>query len=293
MHTLIRTLLIGAGLLITSLAQAAPPAGWTALLEPQALATMPQHEIRIIQVTGDFTQSHIPGSAHTPYPSFRGPQSNPGELPPLSDLTRVVQTAGIEANTPVVVVHQGSSPPDMGAATRVYWTLKSLGVEHVAVLNGGLAAWTNAGLPVSSEPAVVTPSRFEPQWNARWQARADEILDSLGAERLQLVDSRPAAFYLGQQSAASRAGTIPGASNMSFEQFFDGARMFAPQRLTDIVDAADLANAPTVTFCNSGQLGSIGWFVLSEIAGMTDVRLYAESMTEWADLGYPMANEPE
>src|SRR5690554_5341407 len=163
-----RALLIAASLILAGALQAAP-ANWSPLLDATTLSQMLNDEIRIIRVTGDYAQGHIPGAVHAPYPSFRGPQENPGQLPPLSDLTRVVQAAGITADTPMVVVHQGSVAPDMGAATRVYWTLKSLGVNDVAVLNGGFNGWSAAGLPVSTDSATVTSSSFEPRWNDSWQ----------------------------------------------------------------------------------------------------------------------------
>lgn len=293
MNILFRALTIFTSLLVTCFAHAAPPADWSPLLEASTLSEMLSDNIRVIHVTGDYAQGHIPGAVHTPYATFRGPSDNPGQLPPLIELTRTVQSAGLTAETPVVVVHQGSSAPDMGAATRVYWTLKSLGVKDVAVLNGGFAGWVDAGLPVSTDVPEVVRSNFEPQWADTWQVHAEEILQSLGTAEQQLIDSRPEAFYLGLQTTASRAGTIPGAENLSFEQFFEGPRMLNEPQLAAIVSAADLAEKPTVTFCNTGQLGSIGWFVLSEMAGMNDVRLYAESITDWADRGFPMDNESD
>lgn len=293
MNRLSRVLTIFASVLVACFAHAAPPTNWSPLLEARTLSGMLNDNIRIIHVTGDYAQGHIPGAVHTPYATFRGPQDNPGQLPPLTELTRVVQSAGLTAETPVVVVHQGSSAPDMGAATRVYWTLKSLGVKDVAVLNGGFAGWVNEGLPVSTDAPDIVRSNFEPQWANTWQAHADEILQSLETAELQLIDSRPSAFYLGLQTTASRAGTIPGAENLSFEQFFEGPQMLAQPQLAAIVSAAKLADKPTVTFCNTGQLGSIGWFVLSEIAGIDNVRLYAESITDWADRGFPMDNESD
>ena len=136
--------------LMFSMIASAAPQGWAPLLEPAQLKSLldAEQNIRVIQVTGDYASGHIEGSLNAPYARFRGPQSNPGELPPMTQLTEVVQSLGITANTPVVVVHQGTNAVDMGASTRVYWTLKSLGVEDLAILNGGLSAWQAAGLPI-------------------------------------------------------------------------------------------------------------------------------------------------
>ena len=111
--------------MLLPLSALAAPQGWTVLLEPEQLADIlaTTESVRILHVTGDYDAGHIPGAIAAPYAQFRGPQSNPGALPPLTALTAEVQRLGISAQTPVVVVHAGSNAGDFGAAARVYWTL--------------------------------------------------------------------------------------------------------------------------------------------------------------------------
>lgn len=273
----------------------AVPEGWSPLLEPEELAaaleTSP--EVRVVRLTGEYEDGHIPGAVSIPYSRFRGPQVNPGQLPDLSELGRVLQQAGIDADTPVVLVHQGSSSPDMGAATRVYWTLHSLGVENLAVLNGGFSAWQAAQLPVSTDPVTVEATEYQPQWNDQWRATTAELESIVSRNApVRLVDSRPGSFFHGQEASASRAGTMPGAENLPFTGWFDGNRMKSATELSAML-SAESASEDTVTFCNTGHLGSINWFVMSELAGMENTRLYAESITEWAQsAARPMDNEP-
>lgn len=273
----------------------AQPEGWSPLMEPADLASvLDSHaDVRVIHVTGDFDEGHIPGAISAPYAQFRGPQNSPGTLPPMAELTSLVQGLGINADTPVVIVHQGNNTPDMGTATRVYWTLKSLGVHHLAVLNGGFSGWLEQQLPVSTHATDIARSDFQPVWRSEWQIDADQIEQLIETGNAQLIDARPAAFFEGEQTVAVRAGTIPGASNFSFQTLFDGNRMKASSELDAMLSSSAINNSPgAVSFCNSGQLGSITWFVMSELAGMESVRLYAESMMEWAASDRPMMNEP-
>lgn len=290
-YKVLTVLLLG---LFTSAAAAAPD-GWSPLLEAPALnAVLTQSpQVRVIQVTGDYASAHIPGSVHAPYAEFRGPQDNQGQLPPLPQLSALVQRLGIAADTPVAIVHQGNSPVDMGAATRVYWTLKSLGITDLTILNGGFAAWQAAGLPVSTTPTTVAASGFEPVWNDQWTLHTAEVEHVVANKSARLIDGRPAAFFDGTQSVAARAGTIKGAENISFTSFFDDNSMKPAGDLSTALAAASLsAEEPVVTFCNSGHMGSINWFVMSEMAAMQDVKLYAESITEWAQSPQrPMDNE--
>lgn len=283
-------------LLLMPVASFAAPQGWGPLLEPAQLSGLLDSEqsIRVVHLTGNYEEGHIPGAVSAPYSQFRGPQENAGQLPALPELTSIVQSLGIAADTPVVLVHAGTGAVDMGAATRVYWTLKSLGVETLAVLNGGFAAWQAAELPVSTETVSVTASDFQPQWNDAYRVTTAQLEDIVGSGVAQIIDARPEAYFTGEQSSAARAGTLPGATNLSFAEMFDGNRMKSGSDLTTMLEDAMASDAGlTVTFCNTGHLGSIDWFAISELGGYDNTRLYAESITEWAmDPERPMVNEP-
>ena len=290
--SLLTTGLLFAGSPLT--AQAAPP-GWKPLLEPTELAAIMggSRSVRVIHVTGDFAASHIPGAANAPYPQWRGPQENPGSLPAMEKLTALVQSLGISADTPVAIVHQGTNPADMGTATRVYWTLKSLGITDLAVVNGGFAAWTEAGLPISSMADPIAPSRFVPQWSDKWRVTTAEVETMFSEGSARLIDARPEGFFRGLQSSAGRPGTIHGAGNLSFESWFDGNRLKEQPQMSSILATYPVQEAPlTVSFCNTGHQASVNWFVLSELQGVPNTRLYAESMAEWSLADRPMDNQP-
>lgn len=290
-----RTLIV-LWLLLFPIIGIAAPQGWAPLLEPEQLSDLLSREqdIRVVHLTGNYDEGHVPGAVSVPYSLFRGPQENAGELPALPELTRIVQELGIVADTPVVLVHGGSSAVDMGASTRVYWTMKSLGVETLAILNGGFSAWQAAQLPVSTEAVTVSASDFQPQWSDEYRVTTAQIEELVVSGDAQIVDARPQPYFVGEQATAARAGTLPGAANLSFEEMFEGTRMQSRAELTSILsDAIEQDADLTVTFCNTGHLGSINWFVISEIGGYQNTRLYAESITEWAmDPVRPMVNEP-
>jgi thiosulfate/3-mercaptopyruvate sulfurtransferase len=277
------------------LAVQAAPAGWSPMLEAAQLAAILENnsEVRVVTVTGDFASGHIPGSVHSPYPQWRGPQENPGAVAGIEHFTGIVQRLGITAETPVVVVHQGANHADMGAATRVYWTLKSLGVKDLAVLNGGFAGWQAAQLPISVSTDPVTASSYAPQWQDTWRVTTAEVEELVSQKSARLIDARQPDFFEGLMASTGRPGTIRGASNINFENWFDGNRMKSPGELSSILNLHERPDAPmTVSFCNTGHLASINWFVLSEVAGVENTRLYAESMTEWSQVARPMDNQP-
>ncbi|MCB1666183.1 MAG: sulfurtransferase [Pseudomonadales bacterium] len=273
----------------------AAPQGWEVLLEPaqlvNILAASPQ--VRLLHVTGDYDAGHIPGAVSAPYAEFRGPGGNPGALPSMAALTALVQRLGITPQTPVVVIHSGSNASDFGAAARVYWTLKSLGVKDLALLNGGFVGWRTANLPISREPGVVLASTFEPQWNDKWQITTPEVEELVASGEGRLIDARPEDFFEGLQASTGRPGTIKGASNLTFTNFFDGSRVLPKAQVGDMLASVTQTRAPvTVSFCNTGHQAAVNWFIMSELQGVPNTRLYAESMTEWSMADRPMDNQP-
>ncbi len=272
----------------------ATPEGWSPLLEPAELAAILDADdaVRVVHVTGAQDQL-IPGAVFSPYADWRGEAGNPGALRSVTELGAVVTGLGIDADTPVVVVHGGANPSDMGAAARVYWTLKSLGVEDLALLNGGFAAWTEAALPVATEPADVAQSSFDPVWDDSWYVGTDEVAALTDSGEARIIDSRPRGFFDGIDWSIARPGTVRNAENVVFAEFMDGNRMIDSESAHAIAAANGLTEAPlTVNFCNTGHWAAINWFALSEVAGVDNTRLYAESMAEYAAGGHALDNEP-
>jgi thiosulfate/3-mercaptopyruvate sulfurtransferase len=281
--------------LLPGLALAAPE-GWAPLLEPTELsALLDQHgdAIRVIHVSGDYAAGHIPGAGWSPYATWRSGPANPGALRDVDHLQAVVRDLGIEADTPVVVIHSGANSTDMGTAARVYWTLKSLGVQDLALLNGGFAGWAQAGLPVDTTPASFIPSDFTAVWTDTWRVTTDEVTQLASSGDARLLDARPQSFFQGLQWSIAAPGTIRGADNLTYEDFFDGTRMLGAERVRDIAAQHGFTDgALTVSFCNTGHWAAINWFALSEVAEVPDTRLYAESMAEYAALDLPLDNAP-
>lgn len=296
-HKLLTFLLALTGWLLAGVAWAATPL--LTPLELQALLAASEPRVIDLRAPADYQKQHLPGAVSAPYGRWRGPASNPGELPPPTALTALVQELGLTPETHAVIVYAGADATDFGSAARVYWTLKSLGAQELSILNGGLKAWQAAGLPLSTQPHRVAASDWQPTLSTRWLSTLDDVKGQLDGQGALLVDSRPAPFFQGHKlhGAAKVGGTLPGAVNLDSNLFF------APKSAT-LMDAAQLAaraevlpdraGEPTVAFCNTGHWAATDWFVLSEVLGRPDVKLYPGSMVEWsqADTPLPMTNVP-
>lgn len=258
-------------------------------------------QLRVIDIRDaqSYAAGHIPGAILAPYGKWRGPASNPGELPGLPQLTQLVQSLGLSPATHAVVVSTGADATDFGASARVYWTLKALGLKELSIVNGGMKAWQSAKLPLEAAAAKVTASTWQPTLNTDLIATREDIRQHLDLSNAALVDSRPDAFYQGKTRApaAKLSGTLPGAQQLDFNQWFvPGTAIFVDSATAQQIAAKiqRQQGQDMVAFCNTGHWAATDWFGLSEIAGLPNVKLYAGSMVDWTQQPSTpeLANQP-
>ena len=268
---------------------------WQKLVGPDELsALLEAGDVAVLDIRAPdaYAGGHVPGALNAPYGSWRGPAENPGE--PLTDaaLTERLQSLGNEPDDRVVVTNAGESQTDFGAAARVYWTLKSAGLDEIAILNGGVADWAAAGRPLSTEAAVAERSDATYRLSEKWRVTRDEVAQVIaGGRQATLIDARPPEFWRGETKhpAAARAGTLPGARDLPHSTWFEGAatEVSPADRIAEL--AREMAPAEgageVVSFCNTGHWAATNWFALSELAGLDDVKLYPESMVGWTREG--------
>jgi thiosulfate/3-mercaptopyruvate sulfurtransferase len=292
-------------LLVGLIALSASTLSWASqpLVSPSELqALLNDPNVRVIDIRDpkSYAANHIAGAVSAPYGQWRGPSNNPGELPALNKLTELVQRLGLTPQTHAVVVSSGANDTDFGASARIYWTLKVLGLSNLSVLNGGLKAWQAAGLPLSNQPVTVAASDFVPTINEKLVVTRDQLTQDVRSGNAVLVDARPAEFFNGQTRhvAAKVPGTLQGAVNLSHAVWFKPgtSQLIDPAQAIEIAQRHDLANQnkEIVSFCNTGHWAATNWFVLSEIVGDKDVKMYAGSMVDWSQApgALPMQNVP-
>lgn len=271
------------------------------LLSPAELkAQLAQPHVRVIDIRDpkSYAANHIPGAVNAPYGQWRGPAGNPGELPELPKLTELVRSLGLSPASHAVVVSSGANATDFGAAARVYWTLKVLGLKELSLLNGGVKAWADAKLPQDNAPVKVARSDYSPQLDQSLIASGDEVLENVNKGSALLVDARPKAFFEGETRhvAAAVPGTLKGAVNLEYSRFFEGegSGLLQPEKVRAAAAGVTDPAKETVSFCNTGHWAATNWFALSEVLGHKNVKLYPGSMVAWSQdaRALPMSNVP-
>lgn len=304
--SLLRLFLLSSAFAVPSFAVAAPVA------PPLVDITWLRHHLHdadlvILDVydTADnslFSAGHIPGAEFT---NFHGDGwlakvgSAPGMLPSPDEAAKVIGRFGISNKSRVILVPGGRAHADFPATTRIYWTFRALGDDNVSILNGGDKAWfANPSTPIATGITKAQPKTFVAHFRPDYLATRADVEEVLKTHSAQLVDARPPAQYEGKvKSPAVRvAGTLPGAINVPAQALVsaDGTRLRDKAALDAILAKAGLkAGAKQISFCNTGHLASGTWFVLREIEGNPNVKLYAGSMSDWtSDIKLPVVNGP-
>ena len=165
----------------------------------------------------------------------------------------------------------------------------------MAVLNGGINAYLQAGYPVSTDKAAPDKGN----WAATGEDKAilaslQDVKEGLRTGSEQFVDARPTAQFLGivTKPVNKSAGHLAGARSFPTDAIIKpvGAayEFMSAEDYKKIYAQLNLQpNAATVTYCNTGHLASGAWFVAHEIMGNKSSKLYAGSMIEWTNLGNP------
>ena len=237
-----------------------------------------------------YLDGHIPSSLHSDYlkDGWRvGRDDVVGLLPTEAEFEALARKLGVSAGSHVVLIPAGVNSTDFGSSARAYWTFKVFGHDKVSILNGGYAAWVAAypgqietGAPVAPAPGDFV-ARFQPQgYVSKEQVAA--LVESKG--KTTLLDGRNEAQFYGEAKhpKATNPGRIPGAQMLFQETAYDVEtnKLKSVDELQTLYAAVD-AGQPVISYCNTGHWAATNWFVLSEVLGRKDVKLYDGSMVEW------------
>lgn len=239
-----------------------------------------------------YLAGHIPGAVFLHCDrDLSGPMTGLNGRHPLPDphqLARRLGEIGIGAGTQVVVYDDVQGM----IAGRLWWLLRWLGHDAVALLDGGLPAWLAAGEPLTSDLPTCRPGLQTPRLRDL-KVDAGYVLDRLATPQMHLVDARGPDRFRGENETIDPVGGhIPGAVNRFFKDNLLPDGHFKPAAQLRAEWLSLLAGATpeqVVHQCGSGVSACLNVLAM-EIAGLTGSRLYAGSWSEWcADPARPVA----
>ena len=258
----------------------------------------------VILDVGDFTnyeKKHIPGAikAFGPWQTMND-EFVGFMMPKTDDLVQMLRSFGVNDNSSIVIYDEGVTAMDTARSARALWTLHVLGHDDVVILNGGLAAWEQAGKPVSTTAATSNSSgSFSAKMVDSKVATLAEVKKKIGSKAV-FLDNRSTAEFFGHEkkSHIKRYGHLPKALTWPASFMSNAGTNLSPATMKDTDVLKQMAagvgipankNAEIITYSNHGLQAAMGYFVLHDLLGYKNVKIFDGSILETApDMSVPM-----
>ena len=229
-----------------------------------------------------YRTSHIPGALFASLDrDLSAPKTGKNGRHPLPDpdaFQSFLQRSGLRKEDQVVCYDAGNG----AMAARLWWMLRWVGHENVAVLDGGIAKWTKEGRPLTTDVPSPPLTGYTLHLNEEMAASVRTVQRRLGQQLL--LDARAPARYRGEQEPIdAEAGRIPGAKNRFNMDNVGPDGTFKSAAELKQQFAAVLGSRPAgevVNYCGSGVAAAHNLLAM-EIAGLRGAKLYAGSWSEW------------
>jgi thiosulfate/3-mercaptopyruvate sulfurtransferase len=268
---------------------------FTTLIETGELADLPSSGTAIVDcrftlddpgwAEREYKKSHVPRAvfAHLDR-DLAGPKTGHNGRHPLPDppaLAATLSRLGIGDGVQVVAYDQ-----DAGAyASRLWWLLKWLGHDAVAVLNGGFAKWLEEGRATESGLVSREPRAFHAAPRDGMVVDVDRVGALLGRADWRFLDARAPERYRGEiEPIDTKAGHIPGSVNHPFKSNLTSTGTFKPRDELRAQLESSLGGLPpdrVVNYCGSGVTACHNILALEHV-GLPGAKLYPGSWSEWS-----------
>lgn len=210
------------------------------------------------------------------------------ELPEDGALFNTIGSAGIKGDSLVVVVTTTAKPPEppfpLANATRVADTLLYAGVKNVAILDGGYPKWVAEGKPVSKEVPSASKVAYQGKTNRAMFVSMEYVKKQIG--KAVIVDARDANVYFGAavESFAEKAGHIPKAKSLPTPWMWRPDGAYQDTKMLGAMASGVVGKdkgKEIIVYCGVGGYASSWWFVLTQVLGYQNVKIYDGSAQEW------------
>ncbi len=201
-------------------------------------------------------------------------------LPDPAAFAELLSRWGVDASTQVVAYDAAGG----AFAARLWWLLRWIGHDAVAVLDGGLPAWQASGGALDQSVQTRSPTAFQARPRPQMSVSAGEVAAALAQDSATLVDARSAERFAGRVEPIDPvAGHVPGAVNYPFQLNLDASGRFLDPRSLSARWRGSIPFArgsDLICMCGSGVTACHNLLAL-EHAGLPGARLYAGSWSEW------------
>jgi thiosulfate/3-mercaptopyruvate sulfurtransferase len=205
----------------------------------------------------------------------------PHMMPCSDDFQKSVQNLGINQNS-IIVIYDSLG---IFSSPRVWWMLKAMGAENVAVLDGGLPTWKEKSFSLESGELLnpITKGNFIANPQKKLFSDAQQVLEATQDKQRIIIDARSPGRFLAQEPEpreGMRSGHMPNAKNLPFAELFCDQKMHDAYQLALIFEVIAPKDNGIIFSCGSGVTACI-LALGATLAGYEDISVYDGSWTEW------------
>jgi thiosulfate/3-mercaptopyruvate sulfurtransferase len=283
-----RGVLLFIALLVALLPGAAPAREMEPIVSVTWLAAnleKPNLVILDVRRVEEYLAGHIPKSLSAFYGAWAYKRAGLyTAIPDQQELDDLIGSAGIDFDSWVVVVGSMETPRESYKAGRVACTLQYAGIPNVALLDGGFDQWIQAKKPLETGLGRAKCKPFQGKYRTDLFADKEYVKSRLG--KVVLLDVREREFFDGtrKMDCVPKAGRIPGAFNLPTSCAFNEDKTFRDKQALAVIAESAAGKDRTrdiVTYCDTGQCCPIWSYLMREILGYRNVRIYDGGMQEW------------
>ena len=228
-----------------------------------------------------FAQGHLRGAVHLDLFGLSLIDTGPAPLDAfLWMISHLLVTRGVSADRTVVVYDEQSGI----RAARAFWFLEFFGHPDSRVLDGGVSAWLNQGLTITTETALPEKGTWEVGRVSERLATWSDVAMRLGRDDVVILDTRSDGEYYGSNVRAKRGGAIPGAIHIEWTKNLDDEGKFkAAADLQDMYNDSGIGrDKEVISYCQGGYRAAHSYLAL-RLLGYPRIRNYIGSWKEWGD----------
>ena len=212
-------------------------------------------------------------------------------LPKLEILAEKFKRLGVGDDLHIVLYSRNGAQ----WSARLWWMLRSVGIDNASILDGGFNEWEKSGLPTSKKILTYPPADFVFTPRENIFVNKQVVIDAIDNPDTIILNSLTADIHKGQNPRYGRPGRIPKSKNIPFHELLDSKTgKFKPiEELTKIFEINKITKDKNiVNYCGGGIAASLEAFVLYQL-GFENIFIYDNSLHEWAaiDQTLPMEND--
>ena len=239
-----------------------------------------------------YEKSHIPNSSYIDLQSDLSDKDSPYRftMPNLKVLSENFQKVGIGEGFHIVLYSRNGTQ----WSARIWWMLRSVGVDNVSILDGGFNEWVRLGLPTSDKILTFPKSNFNFKPRNEIFIDKEPVIKALEDKNTKILNSLTEDIHKGQNPRYGRPGRIPNSLNIPFHKLLDPetGKFLRAEELLEIFQKNKIGfENEIINYCGGGIAASLEAFVLYQL-GYKNLKIYDNSLSEWAiDENLPMEKD--